>query len=144
MRLFEWMVVGFLSAPMTLRAQSDVFGTWKEPGGSVIRVEHCGTDICLKLVGISKTAPARVDHHNPDASLRTRTLCGLLIGSGFKVSDAQHADGGTLYDPKSGKTYHGTLWLEGGDLHLRGYVGFKALGRTEVWQRSPSVDQCKA
>jgi uncharacterized protein (DUF2147 family) len=140
-----FVLVGLMVAPVCVSAQSGgVMGTWREPGGSVIDVERCGTEICLKLVGISATAPTRVDKNNPDEALRGRPLCGLRIGSGFKASDAEHADGGTLYDPKSGKTYHGTLWVEDGRLHLRGYVGFKAFGRTELWQRAAGVELCKA
>ena len=60
---------------------------------------------------------------------------GLEIGRGFRLTDPAHAEDGTLYDPKSGKTYHGVMESAGDKLKLRGYVGIKALGRTEVWTR---------
>ena len=116
-------------------------GDWREPGGSIIAVAHCGTDICARLIAINHDAPSTVDAHNPDAALRSRPLCGLTIGTGFHLTDPAHADGGKLYDPKTGKTYKGSMTNDGDTLHLRGYVGVKAFGRTQDWVRTtaPSV-----
>jgi hypothetical protein len=45
--------------------------------------------------------------------------------------------GGRVLDPRSGKTYKAALSLEGRDhLRVRGYLGVRALGRTQVWQRA--------
>ncbi len=117
-------------------ADRGLLGIWKEPGGGMIQVESCGPALCLKLVGLPRDAPSTVDGLNPDESLRTRALCGLEIGQGFQRKDGQHADGGSLYDPKSGRTYKGTIASEGNTLKLRGYVGIKAFGRSETWMRS--------
>jgi uncharacterized protein (DUF2147 family) len=134
-----------LLAGTPMRAQdSPLLGDWKEPGGAVIHVERCGSDLCLTLVALSAQAPSRVDDHNPDASLRQRSLCGLRIGTGFHVTSPGHADDGSLYDPKSGKTYHGEMTVDGDKLDLRGYVGFKMFGRSETWTRTGSVPVCKA
>lgn len=124
--------------------QASVFGDWREPSGSVIEVYHCGADVCLRLAEISPTAPARVDHNNPDKALRTRSLCGLNIGYGFHLKDESRAEDGKLYDPKSGNNYSGAMWVEDGRLHLHGYLHFKALGRTEVWERVAATPVCKA
>jgi uncharacterized protein (DUF2147 family) len=127
----------FVSAGIaSAQSQSTVLGTWREPGGSVIDIFKCGTDICAKMAAISPQAPSRVDVNNPNPKERTHPLCGLQIGYGFHLGDSAHADGGKLYDPKSGKTYRGTMTAEGSQLHLRGYVGFKAFGRSEVWTRT--------
>lgn len=125
-----------------LAQEQGVEGFWKEPGGSVIHVEPCGDTLCATLVQISPAAPARVDGKNPDAALRQRTLCGLHIGEGFHIVTPTRAEGGTLYDPKSGKTYHGTLTSRGDQLDLRGYIGFSLLGRTEHWTRTPRAATC--
>lgn len=43
---------------------------------------------------------------------------------------------GSVLDPKSGKVYKASLWVEGKDkVKLRGYIGFSALGRTQTWYR---------
>ena len=131
-----------VQAPAPAPAQAPVqgggvLGDWQEPGGSAIRVEVCGQDVCLRLVQLSPHEPHRVDGLNPDPAKRTRALCGLEIGSGFHLTDAADAEDGRLYDPKSGKTYNGLMQAEGDQLRLRGYVGIKAFGRTELWTRIP-------
>jgi hypothetical protein len=43
---------------------------------------------------------------------------------------------GRIYDPDNGKTYKCKMTLkEGGILHVRGYIGISALGRTTIWTR---------
>ena len=121
-----------------------VLGDWREASGSVIRIAPCGDALCAKLVLVSAAAPVSVDGMNPDSSLRTRPLCGLLIGEGFRSSDPNKADDGKLYDPKTGKTYKGTMTSEGDVLLLRGYVGIAAFGRTAKWDRVKTpVEACK-
>ena len=101
-----------LSAIVLLSAQAEsILGLWKDRGGSVIRIGHCGKEVCMWIAAVSPSAPAFTDIHNPDPNLRSRSLCGLRIGDGFQMEDDLHASGGTLYDPKSGKTYHGEMTL---------------------------------
>ena len=114
-----------------------ILGNWTNPGGSTIHIYRCGSDICAKLIAISKDAPGRVDAENPDPALRGRPLCGLQIGKDFQPKGADRAQGGELYDPKSGKTYTGSMTREGDKLKLRGYVGIPLFGRTETWNRAP-------
>lgn len=42
-------------------------------------------------------------------------------------------EGGTILDPKKGKIYTCQMWVENGDLKVRGYIGF--LYRTQTWKR---------
>lgn len=123
--------------------QAGVLGYWKEPGGSVIHVERCGKEICASLAALSASAPTRVDAQNPDAALRNRPLCGLRIGAEFHPSSPFQASDGTLYDPKTGKTYHGEMTSSGDELRLRGYVGLPIFGRTQTWTRTSPVETCK-
>ncbi len=126
-------VVGVMPA---MAQDAGVLGFWRSPGGSVLRIAHCGGEVCATVVAISKTAPATVDGNNPDKSLRTRSICNLQIGSGFKLQDANHAEDGKIYDPENGKTYKGSMTAEGNTLNLRGFIGFKAFGRSEMWTRT--------
>jgi uncharacterized protein (DUF2147 family) len=112
-----------------------IFGDWQSKAGSIVRIERCGTQVCMRLVQILNTAGATTDFHNPDAALRNRSLCGLQIGNSFTLSGPNHAEGGILYDPKSGKSYRGSLSVEGTTLHLRGYVGIPIFGATQDWDR---------
>lgn len=125
-----------LVAPTGLPAQPrSILGQWQDPSGSVVRIDRCANLLCIWIVAVNKKAPATTDVHNPDSRLRSRSLCGLMIGEGFHPSGKEVAEDGTLYDPKSGRTYHGEMKLVGDELHLRGYVGFSIFGRTEIWQR---------
>ncbi len=123
---------------MQLHAQAaTVIGEWQEPTGAVLRVDHCGSKVCIWVVALSRHADAPTDIHNPIANLRSRALCGLEIGSGFTPRDAAHATDGTLYDPKTGKTYHGMMTADGANLDLRGYIGIPLFGRSQTWTRPP-------
>jgi len=138
-----WLLMAVL---YPLKAQTDsIIGEWQDPTGSTLRIDRCGHELCIWIAGISRNAPAGTDIHNPDAGLRQRPLCGLRIGTGFKPEHDNRASGGTIYDPESGKTYHGEMKVEGQQLRLRGYVGFSWFGRTEIWERpAKPVTVCQA
>lgn len=116
-------------------SNATVRGYWREPSGAVIRVAPCGVRLCLELVALPSGPHPATDVRNPNRELRERPLCGLRIGEGFIEHDARHADGGHIYDPKSGRTYRGAMSSDGDLLELRGYVGLKLFGRTETWMR---------
>ncbi len=131
------LTVMFLGLFATASAQDKgVRGNWRTPGGAVVQIAPCGTELCATLLQSEPDAPVTVDTENPDPAKRDRKLCGLQIGYGFQITDADHADGGHLYDPKSGKTYRGAMTSDGDKLSLRGYIGIKAFGRTETWSRT--------
>ncbi len=45
--------------------------------------------------------------------------------------------GGRIFDPRSGRGYRCVMELQGpSQLRVRGYVGIRALGRTQVWERA--------
>ena len=141
MRLLDYVLllaITVSSAPLPAQT-SPMLGDWREPAGSIIHIEKCSTGICLRLLSLGPKAPSTTDLHNTDAALRGRLLCNLEIGSHFDLTDATHASGGRLYDPKSGRTYSGTMVVKGDTLKLRGYVGAPIFGRTEIWQRFVGV-----
>jgi len=132
-----------LLLPLSLSAAApQLFGDWTTSDGSVVRTYPCSNALCIKLVAITPTAPGSVDHNNPDAALRTRSLCNLEIGSGFALTGDSEANGGRLYDPESGKTYKGNLALKGDTLKLRGYIGVALFGRTETWRHAANLKPC--
>jgi len=76
------------------------------------------------------------DRENSDKSLQSRPIIGLLIMKGFKFDGKKEWNGGTVYDPESGKTYKGKIWMEDNNtLALRGFIGISLIGRTEKWTR---------
>lgn len=47
--------------------------------------------------------------------------------------DGKEYSGGQILDPNNGKTYTCKLWIENGNLRLRGYIG--PFYRTQTWYR---------
>lgn len=127
-----------LLVPAAVAQESGVFGNWSDPTGSVIQIYRCGSNACARLIAISRKAPTRLDVNNPNPAMRKRPLCGLQIGADFHLIGASRAQGGWLYDPQSGRAYHGTMTSAGSTLHLRGYIGLSIFGRTETWTRAPA------
>ena len=131
-----------LAAPTT-----GIRGDWTTTTSSIVQVGPCSTSaadhtVCLTIIKISPTAPETTDKQNPDASLRNRSLCGLVIGTGFHPTDPDHLTDGHLYDPKTGHTYRGTITAAGDTLQLHGYIGISLFGRTETWHRAPATTPC--
>ena len=57
--------------------------------------------------------------------------------AGFSRKSETVWDGGTIYDPRDGKTYQCKMTLrKDGTLKVRGYVGLSLFGKTVVWTRA--------
>lgn len=119
-------------------ALADVVGVWwtpKRDGKIEITRDSSGVVAGRIIAGRPEDANKR-DDNNPDDGLRRRRILGLTMLQGFKPGSDGRWTGGSLYDPESGSTYSGTIWLEGQDrLMLRGFVGISLLGRTETLVR---------
>jgi uncharacterized protein (DUF2147 family) len=119
-------------------------GNWlTEKKSGIVQVFPCwagGDELCGKLVwfriGPGDPNPGGLDLHNPDPARRDQPLCGLMFMYGFKSADPNNWEGGTVYDPESGNTYHATMKLQpDGALRLHGYIGISLIGASEVWTR---------
>jgi uncharacterized protein (DUF2147 family) len=83
----------------------------------------------------------KLDIHNPDPSKRERPIVGLVFMSGFSRKSDMRWEDGTIYDPKTGNTYSGSMELEGPEtIKVRGFVGISLIGRTDVWTRVHSSE----
>lgn len=145
---------GALAASPSGTPTTGVRGDWETPSHSIVRIAPCNTGehtdtqpeaqtLCLAVVKLPPNSPETTDGENPDASLRSRRICGLPIGTGFHQDDPSHLTGGHLYDPKTGHTYKGTITAAGDSLDLHGYIGISIFGRTETWHRVPTLtDVC--
>lgn len=86
----------------------------------------------------------KVDDNNPDRSLRNRRTLGLEILKDFTYNASkQEWEKGTIYDPKSGRTYDAYMRLDGNNtLILKGFVlGMRFLGRESTWTRERELRQ---
>jgi len=64
-----------------------------------------------------------------------KPILGLEIIRGLK-KEGDEFTGGSITDPKTGKTYKCTITKDGNKLNVRGYLGLSLLGRTQVWEKA--------
>ena len=83
----------------------------------------------------------RRDVKNPNTKNRNQTNVGLVIIKGFTYNAANDEwEKGTVYNPKSGKTYNSLLKLEGSNkLKVRGYLAVSLLGKTLTWTKETTL-----
>lgn len=70
------------------------------------------------------------DECDEDDSRYMQKVKGMEILKGAVKDDDQYVDGRIL-DPENGKVYNCKLWIEDGNLKLRGYIAF--FYRTQTW-----------
>ena len=125
----------FLLALMLIAAEGfaqDILGTWvTESGDAQVEIYQSGNTVNGKIVWLEK-GPETTDSHNTDEKLRSRKLMGVNILSGL-TKKKDKWEGGKIYNPKNGKNYKCSIWLEGNELKVRGYIGF--LYETQTWKR---------
>ncbi len=64
---------------------------------------------------------------------KNQPLLGLEIIRGI-IKNGDEFSGGTITDPKNGKSYKCIITRQGDKLLVRGYIGFSLIGRTQTWQ----------
>lgn len=124
------------------QTESDIVGYWlNEEKDAKIEVYKEKDKYYGKVVWIIKdenpdgTSP-KLDSKNPDDALKKQPIIGLVILKDFVFDDDEFEDG-TIYDPKSGKTYSCFMKFESKDeLFIKGYIGFSFIGRSSVWTRT--------
>jgi uncharacterized protein (DUF2147 family) len=78
---------------------------------------------------------SKKDINNTDEKLQSRSLINSNVFQDFKYEDGQW-DHGSMYDPKSGKTYNCIMKIQEDTLEIRSYVGIQLFGKTTYWKRS--------
>lgn len=137
-------LLGIYSLASIAQEADKIVGVWwNEEKTSKIEVKkqdgkYIGTIIYMIPEKYENGEPPK-DDENPDEALRNRSIVGLQILSGFEYNtkDKEWKEG-TIYDPKSGKTYDCYGWLESDDLlKLKGFVaGIRWLGKSSEWYRT--------
>ncbi len=107
-------VTGNVKSIVNIRGSSDL-------SGSVVKLFPGALTVCSACQG----------------SLRNKPILGMTIMEGLKQSpsNANEWTGGTIMDPKTGKTYRCTITVsaDGKKLNVRGYIGISLLGRSQTW-----------
>ena len=127
---------GMLATPNLARADDSPIGVWKtiddETGEakSLVKIYERDGKLYGKIIKLFK---------NPDATCDAcegedygAPIKGMVIMWSLEQDDDEWS-GGKIFDPKKGKTYNCKIWLEDGELKVRGYAG--PFFRTQTWHR---------
>ena len=127
------IVLSMAFALMSMAGYSqDVLGKWyTESGDAQVEIYQAGDKLNGKIVWLEK-GPETKDTHNSDEKLRSRKLLGVNILSGL-TKKSEKWEGGRIYNPKNGKNYTCSIWLDGNQLKVRGYIGM--FFETQTWKR---------
>lgn len=135
----------------SLFAQSpnaSIKGVWqtekKEDENRTAHVEISDCDdnpqqLCGKIIALEEpldpdTGQAKLDKENPDERLRSRPIMGMLMLKGFNKEEGNTYTGGTIYSPRTGKTYESKLHLtDNGTLEVTGYIFL--FWKTQNWTK---------
>ncbi len=127
------------TAAQTASAATGFEGLWHTEDKSVIELKPCPK--AGQLCGyIAWSREGGTDQANPNAGLRNRSICGLLILELHQFDGTMWKDG-WVYDPEEGKTYKAALRKRDGKLFLRGLVGAEVFGETETWTAAAGLEQ---
>jgi uncharacterized protein (DUF2147 family) len=133
-RLFAGLAIATFATP--LAAAPLIGGRWlTADGGAIVAIGDCGGSICGRIAKVIKGPPAGqpwVDALNPDPKLKKRPLVGLPILTGMTPSGNDWK--GSIYDPKTGKTYRAVVARDGANLKVQGCVAIFC--QTMIWTRA--------
>jgi uncharacterized protein (DUF2147 family) len=116
---------------------------WNQEKDSKIQIylatdgKYYGKIIWMEKPNDEKTGKPRLDKENPNDARKSDPVMGLVFLKGFSIDaeDKNLYTGGSIYDPKNGKTYCGKITFKGKSLDLRGFIcSVPFLGRTANWE----------
>ena len=118
-------------------AAAPVQGRWvTEEKDAVIAIAPCGAKLCGRIAKFLVPPPQGLDQrdvNNKDAEKRSRKLLGMPVLTGFAKDGDKWR--GTIYDPKSGKTYRSILKRRNANtLEVKGCIG--PFCQTQVWRKA--------
>lgn len=114
-------------------------GTWyNEEKDSKLQFFKNGDKLFCKVIWVDPKANLpETDTHNPDPKLAKQPIIGMVFAKNFKYAGDNVWEGGTVYDPKNGKTYSGKITMVSQNkIDLRGFIGFSLIGRTSHFTRA--------
>ena len=131
---------------LNLQAQESegdkLVGVWEPSHGKArVKIDKIGDKYFGKIVWLREpndpaTNEPKVDKNNPDESMRKVPLKGYRLLKDFEYKGNGEWAEGTIYDPENGSTYSCIIKLKDDNtIDIRGFIGVKALGRTDVWTR---------
>ena len=140
--LISTLFLLFFFSSILVKAQSEnaIMGIWYNTEKTAkVEILKKGSAFIGKIVWLKDPNPGGkpgVDKFNPDPKLKSRPLMGLNLLEGLKFDSGMWEDG-TIYDPKTGKTYSFQVTLKSKEvLEVKGHIGFSLIGRTVEWTKA--------
>jgi uncharacterized protein (DUF2147 family) len=138
--LLMFVVCWFGATAVQASNPASPIGFWKG-GDATFEMFESEGKLSARIVALSepKTAEgkAKTDIYNPDPKKRNIPIIGLVFISGFTKKSDNRWENGTVYDPKSGKTYSCFMELQGPDeIKVRGFLFIPQMGRNYIWTRT--------
>ncbi len=140
MKYIPLFIAIYLIYPSALLAQSSVIGKWKtiddETGKakSVVELYEMDGELFGKIIKLYREKdedPDPICDKCPvDDSRYKSKVIGMVIIKNMKKSGDEY-EGGTVLKPDEGKIYKCKIWLDEGNLQVRGYWGM--FYRTQTW-----------
>jgi uncharacterized protein (DUF2147 family) len=140
--LFVVFLIGLLGAGMVVAAESPV-GKWnttdRNGGGKVtgqVEIYEQSGKLFGKMVALTEPNDQQ---GKPKVCIactgadKDKPIVGLVILRDLSP-DGDRYTGGTVLDPEAGKFYRAEIWLEDGNLMVRGYLGF--FYQTRTWPKA--------
>lgn len=123
----------------SVNAQNSIFGKWKtidDKKGiekSIVEVYEQDGKVYGKIVKLLDKSKGENPLCEPcPGDRKDQPVVGLQIIDGL-TQDGDEWSGSKILDPENGKQYTCKIWLEDGNLKVRGYIAF--LYRTQTWYR---------
>ena len=120
-----------------------VFGLWTtiddetgEPK-SVVEVYEKDGEAWGRVVKILKGNPEATAKIDGSPKIVGLDILRNLKCEGAKDDPKAKWSGGTVLDPKKGRTYNAQVWLDGTNLVMRGSIAF--IGRKQIWIPCPAA-----
>lgn len=119
-------IAAALMVALPVQAAAPISGRWvTQSKDGIVEIYQCGAALCGKLAKFLVNPPAgpgAKDINNPNKALRSRTILGLNVLTGFKADGNEYK--GQIYDPKTGKTYRSVVYRgKSGNLVVKGCIG---------------------
>ena len=140
--LNKWTVS--VAAVLTLASASVMAATRTTPHGSwrTIDDETNETKSIVKLYEVEGKLYGRVDKlllkpgalcENCEGEDYNKPIEGMIVVWGLSDADGDGVwEGGKVFDPEKNKTYRCKIWMEDGNIKIRGYLG--PFFRTQIWK----------
>ena len=127
---------------VTASAQESPVGKWKSVDDvtnkekSIIEIYEDGGKLYGRILELLLPEDKGKICDKCSGADKNKPVVGMVILKGLK-KDGDEYSGGTILDPKNGKTYKCLMELQDGGkkLRVRGFIGFSLLGRNQFWYR---------